>query len=203
MPFFNHISARYPRLFCKGICRIKDVKNTLYLTFDDGPTPLVTENVLKLLEMHNAKASFFCTGKNARLYPEILDKIKAAGHTIGNHSYSHKDAFKFSNRHWLIDVLRKSPVSDSFYFRPPYGHIFPWQYIRLRNEYKLIFWDVITQDYRIDFSAKRVKDIVRKNVRNGSIIVFHDTIMAAPRMLPVLEDTLKHYIKLGFRFEKL
>lgn len=200
---FGLISARYPKVFCRGTSRISNVKNTLYLSFDDGPNPMITENVLKILEKYNAKATFFCKGINAKLYPEIFELIKDGGHSIGNHSYSHLDAFKVKNKKWLIDVLRKSPVSDSFLFRPPYGHIYPWQCYRLRKEYKLIFWDVITYDFRLDFSVEKVKSIVRRKVRNGSIIVFHDTILAAPRMLPVLEDTLAYYTRHGYRFEKL
>lgn len=179
------------------------MKNTLYLSFDDGPNPMVTESVLRILEKHNAKATFFCNGINSKLYPDLLKKIKAGGHTVGNHSYSHLDAFKVKNKKWLVDALRKSPVSDSFLFRPPYGHIYPWQCSRLRKEYKLIFWDVITYDFKLDYSVTKVRKIVRRKVRNGSIIVFHDTILAAPRMLPVLEDSLEHYSRLGYRFEKL
>lgn len=194
---------RYPKIFCGGTSRINDIKFTLYLSFDDGPNPMVTENVLKILKKYDAKATFFCNGINAKLYPDLLEKIKSDGHTIGNHAYSHLDAFKVKNKKWLIDALRKSPVSDSFFFRPPYGHIYPWQCARLKKEYKLVFWDVITYDFRLDYSAEKVKKIVRKKVRNGSIIVFHDTILAAPRMIPVLEDTLKHYGELGYKFGKL
>lgn len=203
MSFFNFIPARYPRIFCRGLNRISNVKNTLYLSFDDGPNPLVTEKVLDLLEKYNAKASFFCKGQNAGLYPDILEKIKAAGHTIGNHSYSHLNALNVSNKKWLIDALRKSPVSDSFFFRPPYGKIFPWQCLRLKKNYKIVFWDVLTYDYRMDFPVSKIIKIIRRKVRNGSIIVFHDTIMAAPRMLPALEDTLKYYSQNGYRFDKL
>ena len=203
MGILSLLPIRYPWLFCKGIRRIKGVVPTIYLSFDDGPTPMVTENVLQILEKYNAKASFFCTGTNAKSHPEILEKVKMAGHTIGNHSYSHLNALKVTNKKWLIDTLRSSPVSDSYYFRPPYGKIFPWQCYRLRKEYKIVFWDVISYDYRLDYSVEKVKKIVRSKARNGSIIVFHDTIMASPRMLPALEDTLKFFSKSGYRFERL
>jgi peptidoglycan/xylan/chitin deacetylase (PgdA/CDA1 family) len=203
MSFFKIIFARYPKIFCRGITRINNVKNTLYLTFDDGPNPMITEKVLLILEKYNAKASFFCKGQNCRLYPEILEKIKKGGHTIGNHSYSHLNALKVSNKKWLIDVLRKSPVSDSYYFRPPYGKILPWQCYRLKKEYKLVFWDVLTYDFRTDISASQVIKIIRQKTRDGSVIVFHDTALAASRMLPALEDSLKFYSKKGYRFDKL
>lgn len=153
----SFLPIRYPKLFyCKALSRKKDRPKTLYLSFDDGPNPLVTEKVLEILKKYKAKASFFCKGKNADLYPEIFNKVKAEGHTIGNHSYMHLDAFKHKNKKWLSDVLRKSPVSEAYYFRPPYGHIFPWQYRVLRKKYKLVFWDVMVYDFRTDYSLKKI-----------------------------------------------
>lgn len=203
MRILENIAIRYPKIFCNGICRIVNPGKTLYLSFDDGPNPMVTENILGLLDQYNAKASFFCKGSNAMMYPDILHKIKKAGHTIGNHSFSHLNAFGVSNRKWLIDALRKSPVSDTFYFRPPYGRIYPWQCRRIKKDYKIILWDVLTYDYHKDYSVERIKRIILKNTRNGSILVFHDNLLAAPKMFKVLEFTLIHYSKIGYRFEKI
>lgn len=199
----NLIPVRYPRILCSGLNRVETITKTLYLSFDDGPTPLVTEEVLELLKEYNAKATFFCKGLNTRLYPNILEKIHNNGHTIGNHSYSHKNAFKIKNKKWLIDALRKSPVSESFFFRPPYGRILPWQALRIKQNYKIIFWDVLSFDYKSDYSADKVFDIVKHYSRKGSIIVFHDTIMSAPRMIPALKMTLEYFTKQGYRFEKI
>ena len=200
----SFLPIRYPKLFyCKALSRKKDRPKTLYLSFDDGPNPLVTEKVLEILKKYKAKASFFCKGKNADLYPEIFNKVKAEGHTIGNHSYTHLDAFKHKNKKWLSDVLRKSPVSEAYYFRPPYGHIFPWQYRVLRKKYKLVFWDVMVYDFRTDYSLKKIKKIIFNKVRDGSIIVFHDNIASSQKMLPALEFTLEYYTKRGYKFEKL
>jgi peptidoglycan/xylan/chitin deacetylase (PgdA/CDA1 family) len=185
------------------MCRMNIFSKTLYLSFDDGPNIKVTTKVLDLLEKYNAKASFFCKGSNAILYPEIFQKIVDDGHTIGNHSFLHLNAFKVSNRKWLIDVLRKSPVSDSVFFRPPYGRIFPWQCRRLKREYKIVLWDVLTHDYKQDYSVKKIKNIILNKVRDGSIIVFHDTTMAAPRMFPALEFTLEYFTKLGYKFDRI
>lgn len=203
MFFSAFLSIRYPKIFCKGLTRIKDLPKTLYLSFDDGPNPLITEKILEILEKHKAKASFFCKGKNADLYPEVLEKIQVQGHCIGNHSYMHLDAFKHKNKKWLFDVLRKSPVSDSYYFRPAYGHIFPWQCKFIRKKYKLVFWDVITYDFKQNYSLEKIKKIILKNVRDGSIIVFHDNLKSSKNMLSALEFTLNHYSKLGYKFEKL
>jgi len=100
-------------------------------------------------------------------------------------------------------VLRKSPVSEAYYFRPPYGHIFPWQYRVLRKKYKLVFWDVMVYDFRTDYSLKKIKKILFNKVRDGSIIVFHDNIASSQKMLPALEFTLEYYTKRGYKFEKL
>ena len=203
MSILDFIAIRYPRFLCSGITRVRGSGKTLYLSFDDGPNPLVTENVLDLLDKYNAKASFFCKGTNTIMYPELLQKIKNKGHTIGNHSYSHLNAFKVSNKKWLIDCLRKSPVSDSYFFRPPYGRIYPWQCRRLKKDYRIILWDVLTYDFREDFDLRRIKKIILNKTRNGSIIVFHDNLQAAPRMIKALEFTLEYYTKKGFRFERI
>ena len=199
----EHIAIRYPRFLCCGMTKIMDCPKTLYLSFDDGPNISVTEKVLSMLNKYNAKASFFCIGNNAALYPEIFEKIKLEGHTIGNHSYSHINAFKVSGKKWMKDVYKKSSVRDAFFFRPPYGRIYPWQCRRLKRTYKIVLWDVMTYDYREDFSVEDVKRIINKKVRGGSIIVFHDTMLAASRMLPALEYTLRHFSLLGYRFEKI
>ncbi|MDD4149523.1 MAG: polysaccharide deacetylase family protein [Bacteroidales bacterium] len=203
MGLLENISIRYPKIFCNGTTRIINPGKTLYLSFDDGPNPMVTENILELLDKYNAKASFFCKGSNAMMYPEILQKIKKAGHTIGNHTFSHLNAFKVPNKKWLIDALRKSPVSETFFFRPPYGRIYPWQCWRIKKDYKIILWDVLTYDFHKDYNAKRIKKIIIKNTRNGSILVFHDNLITAPKMLQVLEFTLIYYSKLGYKFAKI
>lgn len=194
---------RYPRLFLNGITRINTTEKVLYLSFDDGPTPNVTEKVLALLEKYNAKASFFCKGENAEKYPEIFQNIKDAGHTIGNHSYSHLNAFKVNRKLWLDDVLKKSPVSESMFFRPPYGKLFLSQHRKLRKRYHLVFWDVLTYDYRQDYTVERIVEIIITHTRNGSILVFHDSQKAEKNMFLALEFTLSHFSKAGYRFEKL
>ena len=203
MSLLDYIAIRYPSFFCRGITRIKGPEKTLYLTFDDGPNPIITEQVLDILQKYNAKASFFCKGSNSVMYPEILYKIKENGHTIGNHSYSNQNAFRVSNKKRLIDCLRKSPVSESFFFRPPYGRIFPWQCRRLRKQYRIVLWDVLTYDFRKDFNLRKVKQIIFSNTRNGSIIVFHDNLQSASLMIKALEFTLQYFSKKGYRFSKI
>jgi len=200
---FKAIFVRYPKLFNGGIYRIKTSSKQLFLTFDDGPTPGVTEKVLELLKKYDAKAVFFCKGEKAVKQPDIIENILQDEHALGNHSYSHYNAFKVPVKAWLKDVLRHSPVSDAEFFRPPYGKITPCQFKLLKKRFNIVFWDVLTYDYRQDLTVEDIVKIIYKNVRNGSVIVFHDTEKAAPRMLPALENCLKYYSDSGYSFYKL
>lgn len=203
MGLINFIPIRYPKVFYKGLRRINKEEKTIYLSFDDGPTPIVTEQVLEILKKHNAKAIFFCTGINANKYPEIIEKIKIAGHSIGNHGYSHKNAFKTQNKDWLNDNFKESSVSDSIFFRPPYGKILPWQYLKIKKKHKIVFWDVLSFDYNEDYSIEKINSIIKKHTRNGSILVFHDKDKASKNMLPSLEYCLVHFKEKGFEFKAL
>ena len=195
--------ARY-NWFANGcIKRIKNPEKVLYLSFDDGPNPEITPKVLELLKKYSAKASFFCIGKNAEQYPDILNLIKQNGHTIGNHSYSHLNAFKTSKTEWLNDVFKQSPISESHFFRPPYGKINPFTLKQLKLKYKIILWDVFSYDYNQNITLPRIKKLITKTVRNGSIIVFHDTEKAKKNMLSSLAFTLEYFSGKGYRFEKI
>jgi len=195
--------ARYNCFATGCIKRIKSSESVLYLSFDDGPNPEITPKVLELLKRYNAKATFFCIGKNAEQYPEILNLIKQNGHTIGNHSYSHLNAFKTSKTEWLNDVFKQSPISNSKFFRPPYGKINPFTLRQLKLKYKIILWDVLSYDYNPNISLLRIKKLITKTVRNGSIIVFHDTEKAQKNMLPSLAFTLEYFSKKQYKFERI
>lgn len=197
------IPVRYPFIYKKALKRIKSGDKTIYLSFDDGPNEKLTVEILDMLAEYNAKASFFCVGKNAIKHPELISKILQSGHSIGNHSYSHKNAYKTPGKDWLEDVLKESPVSDAKFFRPPYGKIKYSQYLKLQKKYQIVFWDVLSMDYSKNFSAEDVNNIVRKYTRNGSIIVFHDNLKYREKMLPALENTLKHFSSEQYKFKSL
>ncbi len=199
----RYIPVRYPFIYKKALKRLKSDGKTIYLSFDDGPNEKLTLKILDMLAEYKAKASFFCVGNNAIKHPDLISKILQNGHSIGNHSYSHKNAYKTSCKDWLEDVFRKSPVSDAKLFRPPYGKIKYSQYRKLKKKYQIVFWDVLSMDYNQNLTAEDVSEIVRKYTRNGSIIVFHDNPKHKEKMLPALENTLKHFSSEQYEFKAL
>ncbi len=157
----------------------KDLTNQriIYLTFDDGPTPGVTNVILNILDKYNAKATFFCIGKKVKQYPELYQEIINRGHSVGNHTMIHLNGFKTSTKEYINDVLEAERLIKSTLFRPPYGKCTPKQH-RLLSElgFKTIFWSHLSYDFDnyLD-SDERVKKIIKRS-KNGSIIVFHDSI---------------------------
>lgn len=181
----------------------------LYLTFDDGPTPGVTDQVLDQLAAYNAKATFFCIGDKVQQFPETLRKVQAAGHTIGNHTFNHLDLWKTPLDTYLINTaLGRQAILDATgvaprYFRPPYGKIGIRAARRLRADYQVVMWDVVAGDWNKDWSTAQVTQNVMQHAREGSVVVLHDSDKAADRMLPTLAATLAHFAGLGYRFEAL
>lgn len=192
--------TRFPNPFLKGIRRVKGVGKVVYITFDDGPTPDVTEQILEVLDKYSVKASFFCCGQNADANPELLKKIADEGHTIGYHSYSHKDILKTKPSEWLADVERKSALSDVKLFRPPYGRILFRHYRRLKSRYKFVFWDVMSYDYDVTRSPESIMSLLEKSVREGSVVVFHDKGKCKENTLAVLPQFIELMKSKGYSF---
>lgn len=192
--------TRFPNPFLKGIRRVKGVGKVVYLTFDDGPTPDVTEQILEVLDKYSVKASFFCCGQNADANPELLKKIADEGHTIGYHSYSHKDILKTKPSDWLADVERKSALSDVKLFRPPYGRILFRHYRSLKSRYKFVFWDVMSYDYDVTRSPESIMSLLEKSVREGSVVVFHDKGKCKENTLAVLPQFIELMKSKGYSF---
>jgi peptidoglycan/xylan/chitin deacetylase (PgdA/CDA1 family) len=183
--------SRFPNPFLKGIRRVKGVGKVVYITFDDGPTDDVTEQILEVLDKYSVKATFFCCGQNADANPELLKKIADEGHSIGYHSYSHKDILKTKSSDWLADVERKSAVSEMRLFRPPYGRILFRHYRKLKSKYKFVFWDVMSYDYDVTRSPESIMSLLEKSVREGSVVVFHDKGKCKENTLAVLPQFIE------------
>jgi peptidoglycan/xylan/chitin deacetylase (PgdA/CDA1 family) len=171
---------------------------TIYLTFDDGPHPEATPVVLDMLREFQAKATFFCLGKNVERYPEIYRRILDEGHAVGNHSYSHPDGWKTSAELYVQDVKKASQVISSSLFRPPYGRITPAQVKALRNDFKLIMWSVLSKDYELKMTPATIVQNVVSNLSPGSIVVFHDHEKTKEKVPVFLPEILKFCAEKGF-----
>lgn len=171
----------------------------VFLTFDDGPTPNVTEWVLDTLSKYNAKATFFCLGRNVERYPDLYHRILAEGHKIGNHTYSHQKGWSMSVGGYIEDVDFANQYINSNIFRPPYGLITPSQARMLSKRYHIIMWDILSQDYSNLISPRACLHNVIKHVRPGSIIVFHDSLKSFKNLEYALPRTLSHIDKMGLK----
>ena len=175
-------------------------EKVLYLTFDDGPIPDVTPKVLDILARYNAPATFFSIGDNVRKHPDIFRQIQTAGHRIGNHSFHHYNSWKVTATDYIHDVEFATSVIDSDLFRPPYGKLTPRTLWYLRKKFRIVMWDVISCDFDTKVSAEQVYQNVIENVGPGSVVVFHDSLKAAPSMLVALPKVLDYFKKEGYVF---
>ncbi len=183
--------------------KMKKREPAVFLTFDDGPVPEVTPEVLDILGRYQAKATFFMVGENAKRYPEIVNRILSEGHSIGNHTFNHLNGYKVENLKYYDNVQKAAEVIKSNLFRPPYGRIRKRQIQDLRKDYRIVLWSVLSGDFDTKISAEKCTKNVLKNTKNGSIVVFHDSLKAKPRMIPALEACLKHFSERGFKFRAI
>jgi peptidoglycan-N-acetylglucosamine deacetylase len=199
-------------IFSNYVWDIPNNEKKIYLTFDDGPIPEITEWVLEQLKIYNCKATFFCIGNNIEKHPEVFNKLILEGHAIGNHTFNHVKGWNTSKKAYLKEVeqceeeIQKNLPKNlqSKLFRPPYGKIKPLQSGKLRKlGYKIIMWDVLSADYKKEISKEKCLENVLKNVVSGSIIVFHDSVKAFPNLEYVLPKTLQFLSENGYRCERI
>lgn len=161
-------------LFPDAIFRISTSKKLLCLTFDDGPDPDSTPDLLDILSKNNIKAIFFCKGSAAEKFPDLIAQIRMRGHQVGNHGYDHPNGWVTSLRSYITDVMKAEPYTSSLLFRPPFGRLRISQYMKLKKRYKIVFWDIMPYDFDYMISSKRSLCILKRKIRPGSIIVLHD-----------------------------
>jgi peptidoglycan/xylan/chitin deacetylase (PgdA/CDA1 family) len=204
-------------LFRNFTWSIPNQDNKIYLTFDDGPTPIITPWVLDILKEHNIKATFFCIGKNIQNHPDIFKRIITEGHTIGNHTFNHKNGWKTDFKTYINDIdlcqkeisnfknhIPNTNVGSHQLFRPPYGKITRRQSKFLLDQgYKIIMWDILTADFDIKISTETCYTNATKKVTNGSIIVFHDSIKAQNKLYHVLPKAIQFYKNNDFQFDTI
>ena len=190
--------------------QVKTQSKQIFLTFDDGPIPTVTEFVLETLEEWNAKATFFCVGENIYKHPEILEKVLKAGHVIGNHTYNHLNGWKTSADKYVENVLKCQAIIDMHQvaavkgiFRPPYGRISKKQASLLLPNFDIIMWDVLTADYNMAITPEQCFQKAIAHTRPGSIVLFHDSVKSERNLRYALPRFLDHYAKQGYEFSRL
>ena len=186
------------KLFPDLIWRIEDERG-VYLTFDDGPTPGITEWILATLRRYNAKATFFVLGKNVELYPDLYKKILAEGHSVGNHTYSHQKGVRMSLERYLEDIEFASDTVQSNLFRPPYARVTPSQLRAVAKHYKIVMWSIISRDYNRKITRESCLRGVIPHIKAGEIILFHDSEKSFANMSYALPKTLEHIEKLGLK----
>ena len=190
----------YRALFPGAHWRFNENEKVVFLTFDDGPIPEMTPWILDLLDDYGIKAVFFCVGDNVRKHPEIYREILARGHRVGNHTFHHLQGLRVITKDYLKDVKEAEKLIDSKLFRPPYGHLRLPQFFRLRNDYTMIMWDVVTRDYSCLMTPERVFDNVKKYTRNGSVIVFHDSLKGSDKTRYALPRSIEWLLEQGYQF---
>ena len=191
------------KIFPSLIYNIDKGEKTVFITFDDGPVTQTTPQILEILDDFNAKATFFCLGEYIENYPGLFEMIKEKGHSVGNHTYYHKNGWITRNIDYFRDVEKADAIINSNLFRPPYGKLKPSQIKYLKKKYKIVMWDVVSGDFDPATTKEKCYTNVMKNVENGSIIVFHDSLNAKEKMLDVLPRVLKELSELGYVFEGL
>lgn len=192
-------------LFPGYLWEMEESEKCLYLTFDDGPHPEATPFVLDLLKEYNAKATFFCIGKNVAQYPSIYSRIKNEGHRVGNHTMNHLNGWKTDDATYLENVIEAGKYIDSKLFRPPYGRITGFQAKSLKEggAFRIVMWTILSGDFDLKITGEQCWKNVKNKAKAGSIIVFHDSEKAMPRMMHAVKSTLKHFADAGFSFKSI
>ena len=192
------------KLFPNFIWDITTNSKEIYLTFDDGPTPEITNWTLDILNQFSAKATFFCIGNNVEKFPKIFQNIIDEGHAIGNHTYHHLKGWKTATEDYLEDIQKAQHIINSKLFRPPYGQITPKQGTAIiASGFKVVMWNVLSIDWDVFVSRKTCLKNVISKANSGSIIVFHDSMKASKNMQYALPKVLEHFTEKGFVFKAL
>ena len=189
------------RLFSRNLTwEIQSKDKNIFLTFDDGPTPQVTEEVLHILDNYQAKATFFCVGEKVKNHREIFNKIRQSGHSIGNHTFNHLKGWSSKTKDYVDNVKSCETYFKTKLFRPPYGKIKVSQILQLKESYRIIMWTVLSGDFDQSISKEKCLENAIKFTGKGSIVVFHDNVKSSKKMLHALPGFLAHFKEKGYEF---
>lgn len=202
--FIEQPPLLYRLLFPEAVWRIKrGNRRVVYLTFDDGPIPEVTPWVLDLLDHYGIKATFFLVGDNVARNPHLLEEIKSRGHSYGNHTMNHLQGSKVTTLRYIRNITQANTLINSSLFRPPHGLI-RWSQARaIKDHYNIVMYDLVTRDYSKKLSGEQVFANVRRYARNGSIIVFHDSLKAEHNLRYALPKAIEWLIEQGYEFDPI
>ncbi|PCJ00849.1 MAG: polysaccharide deacetylase family protein [Flavobacteriales bacterium] len=199
--FLAKSPAIVKKYYSKLVWDIPNDENKIYLTFDDGPIPEITEWVLDVLKEHNIQATFFCIGKNVENHTEIFQRILKEGHQVANHSNTHVNGWYAEDSYYLEDIKKCQDKFASPLFRPPYGRIKKSQIAEVVKDYKIIMWDVLSGDFDPKTTPENCYINVIKNTKSGSVIVFHDSIKAAENLKYALPKAIEYLLEKGYVFD--
>ncbi|MBO4966135.1 MAG: polysaccharide deacetylase family protein [Muribaculaceae bacterium] len=189
------------RLFFPGcLFRMKGKRREVMLTFDDGPIPEATPEILDILDRYGIKATFFMVGDNVRKHPEVFEEVKRRGHCIGNHSMHHVQGILCRTRNYMADIAEADAFIGSPYYRPPHGFLRIPQRRRVKEKYHLVMYDLVTRDYSKKVGAEEVLANVKRLTRPGSVIVFHDSLRSIEKLRKILPEALEWIISQGYTF---
>jgi Predicted xylanase/chitin deacetylase len=191
------------------VWKIPTKEKNIYLTFDDGPHETATPFVLNELAKYNAKATFFCIGKNVEEQPAIFRQIIGQGHAVGNHTFNHLNGWKTNDEVYVENILKANGLLQTNLLRPPYGRMGKKQWAMLKKQWpgkqrpRVIMWSVLSGDFDINLAPEKCLNNVTRFAKNGSIIVFHDSTKAFDRMRYALPRVLEHFTNKGYCFKAL
>jgi peptidoglycan/xylan/chitin deacetylase (PgdA/CDA1 family) len=188
-------------IYPEAIFRIITDEKLLFLTFDDGPDPDSTPELIGLLDKYNIKALFFCEGRAAERYPELVELITSEGHILGNHGHSHLDGWITATENYIADVSNAASFTSSLFFRPPFGRLKIGQYRKLKDNFRIVFWDIMPYDFDKNFGSERSLLVLKKKIRPGSIIVLHDK--ASSTANKIIGEFVNYAVRSGYRFDVL
>ena len=199
--FIEQVPAFVRNIFPEALWRMNSAEKAVYLTFDDGPIPVITPWVVDLLGKYNIKATFFMVGDNVRKHPQEYTQVVEAGHRVGNHTFNHLKGLFTDTREYLENVEKADALIHSNLFRPPHGMLRRSQYKELCKRYKFIMWDLVTRDYSRRLNGEEVLGNVKKLVRPGSIITFHDSLRSEANLKYALPRSIDWLLEEGYSFK--
>ncbi len=188
-------------LYPKALWRMDPNEKAIYLTFDDGPIPVITPWVVELLERYGIKATFFMVGDNVHKFPQEFMQVVEGGHRLGNHTFNHLKGLFTSTKDYIENVDQADAFIHSNLFRPPHGLLRRSQYKELSKRYQFVMWDLVTRDYSFRLYGEDVLANVKRFTRNGSIITFHDSMRSESNLRYALPRAIDWLLEQGYSFK--